>query len=185
MSLTTFLEHNADVRAQLRATFVKPDFRLKSSLLAPPLTESYGLVGTAFDYVLRFYVEKLNPGTQSSSWVSEQGLAILCAYGNRRKAGNAIRQMAEAKKRYAAFLRSTRTRRTSSAPISVRELIVNMASITTPNMLLILHIPTDSLHVKYAITATRIVSKAIIWKAPFRSGLNPDCLGRETSALWC
>jgi hypothetical protein len=59
MSLTTFLEQNSDVRAQFLAHFKKPDFTLKLPILAPPLTESYGLVGTAFDYLLRFYLEKL------------------------------------------------------------------------------------------------------------------------------
>jgi len=30
-------------------------------LLAPPLSRDYGLVGTAFDYLLRFYIQRLNP----------------------------------------------------------------------------------------------------------------------------
>lgn len=109
MSLTSFLEHNADVRAQFLAHFTKPDFRLKSPILAPPLTESYGLVGTAFDYLLRFYVEKLNPGTKPSDWVADNGLRILLAYADRSRATEAVRLMAEAKKRYKTFQQSNRT----------------------------------------------------------------------------
>lgn len=36
---------------------VKPEV----DLLAPPLTDHYWLVGTAFDYLLRFYIKFLNP----------------------------------------------------------------------------------------------------------------------------
>ena len=100
MSLLSFLEDNADVRAEFRSHFTKPDFRLKCPILAPPLTESNGFVGTAFDYLLRFYVKKLNPGAKSRDWVEDQGLAILCE-------SKAIDLMAEAKKRYETFLRST------------------------------------------------------------------------------
>lgn len=110
VSLTSFLERNADVRAQFLVSFKKPDFRLKAPLLAPPLTESYGLVGTAFDYLLRFYVEKLNPGATAGEWVAENGLRILLAYADQRRAGEAIRLMAEAKRRYKSFRESARTR---------------------------------------------------------------------------
>jgi hypothetical protein len=110
VSLTSFLERNADVRAEFRAHFQKPDFRLKAPLIAPPLSESYSLVGTAFDYLLRFHVEKLNPGTRSREWVADTGLRVLLAHSDRRRAREAIHLMAEAKKRYQAFLKSTRTR---------------------------------------------------------------------------
>jgi len=56
-------------------TLKSRDFRLKSPILAPPLTDCYGLLGTAFDYLLRFYVEKLNPGAKLD-WVGDQGLAL-------------------------------------------------------------------------------------------------------------
>ncbi|HXW93977.1 MAG TPA: hypothetical protein VEK33_25725 [Terriglobales bacterium] len=109
MSLKSFLEGNADVRAQFLAHFKKPDFRLTSPLLAPPLSENYGLVGTAFDYLLRFYLEKLNPGTKSGPWIADSGLEILLANSDRARARVAMRLMAEAKERYNAFLKSTRT----------------------------------------------------------------------------
>jgi len=55
MSLSSFLDNNKDVRERLLAEFVKPEFREKSLLKAPPLVESglAGLAGTAFDYLAR------------------------------------------------------------------------------------------------------------------------------------
>ena len=60
MSLTTFVEL-PDVKLFLRETVTKPWFQVRAEIKAPPLSESYGWTGTAFDYLLRFYIEKLNP----------------------------------------------------------------------------------------------------------------------------
>ena len=57
MSLTSFLDNNPDVREQFKQEFHKPSLRVKKDLLAPPLTKRYSTVGTAFDYLLRFYVK--------------------------------------------------------------------------------------------------------------------------------
>src|SRR5258708_22192968 len=81
MSLTSFIESNATVRARLLSEFVKPHFRVKAELKAPPLTQSYGLTGTAFDYLLRFYVEKLNPNDQTHRFTAQDGLALLASRG--------------------------------------------------------------------------------------------------------
>jgi hypothetical protein len=109
MSLTSFLEQNADVRAQFLAHFWKPEFRTKVPLLAPPLTTSHGLAGTAFDYLLRFSIEKLNPNTTASPWVAEEGLAAVRVFCSRTIATKGERCLDEGKKRYRAFLRSSRT----------------------------------------------------------------------------
>jgi hypothetical protein len=37
------------------------------------------LIGTAFDYLLRFYLERLNPKATQSHWIAEAGLAKLGA----------------------------------------------------------------------------------------------------------
>jgi hypothetical protein len=76
MSLTSFLEQNADVRARC-LDFKKPWFILRAQLLAPPLTENYSSAGTAFDYLLRFYLEKLNPNAMTSDWVACDGVERL------------------------------------------------------------------------------------------------------------
>lgn len=72
MSLTSFLA-NSDVRERFKQEFPKPKFTLKKEMLAPPVTTSYSLVGTAFDYLFRFYLERLNPGTISQMWVAAAG----------------------------------------------------------------------------------------------------------------
>jgi hypothetical protein len=70
MSLTNFLK-NKDVKEEFARHFPKPRFSLKKDLLAPPRTTHYGLVGTAFDYLLQFYLERLNPGAITKAWIAE------------------------------------------------------------------------------------------------------------------
>jgi hypothetical protein len=70
MSLTTFLA-NKDVRARFSEEFPKPKFGLKKEILAPPVTKRYSLVGTAFDYLMRFCVKQLNPKATTKKWVAE------------------------------------------------------------------------------------------------------------------
>jgi hypothetical protein len=106
MSLTSFLESNADVRAHFRTQFQKPHFRVKAPLLAPPLTKNYGLAGTAFDYLLRFYLQKLNRRAKARTWIAESGLALLCMSCSPSEARKAKRIVDAAKIQLDAFLRS-------------------------------------------------------------------------------
>ena len=76
MSLSSFLE-KPDVRERFRQEFKKPRLAADRELLASPLSERYSLVGTAFDYLLRFYIQRLNPDAISRSWVAEAGLRNL------------------------------------------------------------------------------------------------------------
>lgn len=76
MSLTSFLNEK-DVRDAFKQEFKKPRFKPQAELLAPPLTNHYGLVGTAFDYLLRFYIKRLNPAAVEHPWVSEACLNLL------------------------------------------------------------------------------------------------------------
>jgi hypothetical protein len=46
-------------------------------MLAPPLTTNYRIVGAAFDYLLRFHVERLNPSADAKGWVAANGLLFL------------------------------------------------------------------------------------------------------------
>ena len=75
MSLTSFLERK-DVKAQFRETFAKPSVAPDPELHAIPLTKNYSLVGTAFDYVVRFYLERLYPFAHASPWVAEVALSL-------------------------------------------------------------------------------------------------------------
>lgn len=70
MSLTSFLK-NQDVKERFRQEFMIPRVAVKKEILAPPLSKRYSLVGTAFDYLMRFYLKWLNPDAITSQWVAE------------------------------------------------------------------------------------------------------------------
>ena len=116
MSLTTFLE-NKDVRAKFSQEFTKPKFDLRKEILAPPITKHYGLVGTAFDYLMRFYVEYLNPPAITSPWVAENAIEKMRESGLALFQGSVINVnsnlldkgehiISEAKTVYSNYLRS-------------------------------------------------------------------------------
>jgi hypothetical protein len=108
VSLTSFLELNADVRKRFLGHFTKPAFRTKAPLLAPPLTQHYGLSGTAFDYLLRFYIQKLNLCSETSDWVAEAAFEKLREISSLRTREIASRLFEQAKDRHSRFLRSSR-----------------------------------------------------------------------------
>lgn len=76
MSLTKFIELK-DVKAKFREEFVKPTFSVKKDILAPVKTSKPQEIGTAFDYLLRFYASHINPNVKSDHWVAESSLEIL------------------------------------------------------------------------------------------------------------
>ena len=57
MSLTEWIHFS---RYLIDLLYDKPPFTLKEQLQAPPLTNHYGTVGTAFDYAMRLLIMKLN-----------------------------------------------------------------------------------------------------------------------------
>ena len=77
MSLKTFLT-KPDVREKFSKEFEKPKLQVKKEIIASPLTNHYSLVGTAFDYLLRFHVEYWNPQfAEKQNWVAEGALLYL------------------------------------------------------------------------------------------------------------
>jgi hypothetical protein len=74
MSLTYFLKSSPDVRKRFKAEFLMPPLAGIKQLLAQPLTENASLVGTAFDYLLRFYLERLNPNAKTRKWVAKEAV---------------------------------------------------------------------------------------------------------------
>lgn len=84
MSLTSILSDtkNHELRDKLRTEFLRPAFKLKSELKAPPLTKNYGIVGTAFDYLMRFYLQYNNKDKiiQRSGWVADHAYRSLTKY---------------------------------------------------------------------------------------------------------
>lgn len=75
MSLTSLIKSDKELRDKIKTTFLRPKLDKSRKLLAEPQTKKYGLVGTAFDYILRFYLEKLNDTQDSPKiWVAEKTL---------------------------------------------------------------------------------------------------------------
>lgn len=70
MSLTSFVR-TPDILKKILAYWPLPAFSLRGRLLAPPLTKNYALVGTAFDYLLRFYIKRLYPDAVEKEWIAE------------------------------------------------------------------------------------------------------------------
>lgn len=62
---------------KFRSTITRPKGKLDMPILAPPLTSNHQLVGIAFDYLLRFYSERINPGSKTSLWAAEEGVILL------------------------------------------------------------------------------------------------------------
>lgn len=77
-----------EVNKKFNETFPKPSFKYDPKIIAPPLTNNYSLVGTAFDYLMRFYLKYLNPEAIESSWVAEHGVGILKLFELARVAEN-------------------------------------------------------------------------------------------------
>ena len=81
MSLTSLLSdrNNQELRDKFKTEFLTPSFNLKAELKAPPLTNNYGIVGTAFDYLLRFYLQHHNKDTfiQNDYWVADGSFKML------------------------------------------------------------------------------------------------------------
>jgi len=90
MSLSTFLTKK-DVKEKFASTFTLPKItEINNKLLASPLDKRYTLVGTAFDYLFRFYLERINTKAISSTWVAEEVPQIVKEYKDLHKAATKI-----------------------------------------------------------------------------------------------
>lgn len=106
MSLTSFLKDNADVRERFRQEFKKPKFLAKNDLAAAPLTTHYITVGTAFDYLLRFFIQHLNPHTVDKGyWVAENAVELLIADAELELYSKGEKIISRARKDLASFLK--------------------------------------------------------------------------------
>jgi hypothetical protein len=105
MSLSSFLE-KSDVRARFRQEFSKPKLGENRPLLAPLRTGNYRLVGTAFDYLMRFYLKMLNPQAVETGWIAEIALKALKQQGATRLHDQAFFIVTQARENYAEFLES-------------------------------------------------------------------------------
>ena len=76
MSLTSFLKI-PKIKTEFLNTFAFESPKLSAEMKAPPLTKNYSLIGTAFDYLLRFHLERLNPNSITRPWVAETAVNML------------------------------------------------------------------------------------------------------------
>ena len=75
MSLTSFISIH-DVKERFSQEFPLPRASLRGTMIAPPVTKNYTLMGTAFDYLMRFRLERLNPGCVTQPWVAETSVEL-------------------------------------------------------------------------------------------------------------
>jgi len=54
-----------------------PSLKAPDDIRVDPKTKSYGLIGTAFDYLFRFNLKRLNPTALTKRWVAEIALNLL------------------------------------------------------------------------------------------------------------
>lgn len=76
MSLSSIIHDQKAIRDGLRARVVKPSIRFEA-IKAAPLTTNYRIVGTAFDYVLRFFLQRINSVAQTRGWIAEDGAELI------------------------------------------------------------------------------------------------------------
>jgi hypothetical protein len=76
MSLIRFVGM-PDVRAKLKPLRPKPPRKLSVPLRVEPRSNRYQLVGTAFDYLLRFELQRSAPHATSERWVAEYAPGMI------------------------------------------------------------------------------------------------------------
>jgi len=76
MSLTHFIDL-PEIRQELEKQFIMPSLKTPNNIQVEPKTKSYGLTGTAFDYLFRFKLIRLNPSALAKRWVAETALNSL------------------------------------------------------------------------------------------------------------
>jgi hypothetical protein len=89
MSLTSVLsdKENQELRDKFKSYFPRPEFNIKTEIKASPLTNNWGIVGTAFDYLMRFYLQHYNKNKffESDNWVADFAYNLLINKYNKSK----------------------------------------------------------------------------------------------------
>jgi hypothetical protein len=75
MSLTSFVSL-PEIKERLNKEYDLPAMKCDCQLRVQPRTKKYSLVGTAFDYLIRFWIKKNNPQAEVKSWVAETAVEI-------------------------------------------------------------------------------------------------------------
>lgn len=78
MSLTALIRIDRDLRDRISSAFSRPKLEKNKPLLAEPLTKNHSLVGIAFDYIFRFFLERINNSSNPSQlWIAERGISLF------------------------------------------------------------------------------------------------------------
>ncbi len=110
MSLTSYLTdpNHQTLKTKFKTEFPFPGFNLKKDLVAPPLTKNYGIVGTDFDYLLRFHLQyhHQNKCVTNDEWVAKFGFdGIKNVWkGKKTELQKLSKRFLEVKKRHKLFL---------------------------------------------------------------------------------
>lgn len=100
MSLTSFIAI-PEIKEHFTSTFPRPEINLDGAMTSPPHTNHYGLVGTAFDYMLRFYLEANTKKVITKGWVAEQAVQMTKQDPALSKKANKI--LEECSERYLSY----------------------------------------------------------------------------------
>ena len=109
VSLTSMLKEPA-VRDLFRLTFRFETRQTDAAMAAAPLTdENHPAIGTAFDYLARFWLKRWNPHAVTSPWKAEDGVLKLHAWAAKspqyaESARVACEWLASAKSEYEAYI---------------------------------------------------------------------------------
>ena len=98
------------VRSIFRSTFDFDPYRIDADIAAPRTVDRNNpAVGTAFDYLARFWLERRHRRVTKGPWIAEKGLRILedvHAHGSAELVQSARVTLAYAKSEHAAYMRT-------------------------------------------------------------------------------
>jgi hypothetical protein len=127
MSLTSFVE-STEVRRRFREEFEKPRMKAAPDLVVPPTTNRPSHVGTAFDYLLRFYARRFNPEVaQGRQWVAESALQLLSG-AQKENAEEVVERAKDARDEYVATGDLTRNVLEAALHLARLDLVVRTRS---------------------------------------------------------
>ena len=76
MPLTTLLMEK-EVKDLFRRAFVFEPFDIDAELKAAPITKNFSKIGTAFDYLARFWLKHRHPHAEERRWVAENAVDLF------------------------------------------------------------------------------------------------------------
>ncbi len=98
-SLTSFI-NIPEVSDKFTDTFHYPKLEGTPELLCPPQTNHYSMIGTAFDYLLRFAVEVENEQAITKKWVAETAVEMTKNTGYFKVCNAALKEATNAYNNY-------------------------------------------------------------------------------------